>query len=82
MSQRPDARLRSRLVILGEALGTVDGASMSGGGEQADILTVGVLVKERWKVVSAAPFFSSPLHGSVSLCPSSRRALSPGFFLA
>lgn len=25
---------------------------MSGGGEQPDILTVGILVKERWKVVS------------------------------
>lgn len=25
---------------------------MSGGGEQPDILSVGILVKERWKVVS------------------------------
>lgn len=26
--------------------------AMSGGGEQPDILSVGILVKERWKVVS------------------------------
>lgn len=35
---------------------------MSGGGEQPDILSVGILVKERWKVVSMPSYNSfSPL---------------------
>ncbi|KAG7257120.1 hypothetical protein CRUP_012480, partial [Coryphaenoides rupestris] len=48
---RPGPRCRSQcktvVVISGGGAGT---ARMSGGAEQADILTVLALVKERWKV--------------------------------
>ncbi|XP_042193929.1 tau-tubulin kinase 2 isoform X2 [Callorhinchus milii] len=37
--------------MLGIAAIPKEGADMSGGGEQADILSVGFLVKERWKVL-------------------------------